>query len=107
MITIVVLLILAGVSIATLTGENGILTQANNARVQTNISYEKEQIELALIDLTMNNLDYLTEKGKSLLEKDINHKIISISEEYSLGGNIIELENGNKYLITNDRVEYI
>ena len=34
-ITIVVLLILAGVSIATLTGENGILTQASNAKKVT------------------------------------------------------------------------
>ena len=31
-ITIIVLLILAGVSIATLTGENGILTRANDAK---------------------------------------------------------------------------
>ena len=31
-ITIIVLLILAAVSIATLTGENGILTQAGNAK---------------------------------------------------------------------------
>ena len=31
-ITIIVLLILAGVSIAMLTGENGILTQAQNAK---------------------------------------------------------------------------
>ena len=34
-ITIIVLLILAGVSIATLTGENGILTRANDAKVET------------------------------------------------------------------------
>lgn len=34
-ITIIVLLILAGVSIATLTGENGILNQANNAKNKT------------------------------------------------------------------------
>ena len=33
-ITIIVLLILAGVTIATLTGENGILTQANNAKTR-------------------------------------------------------------------------
>ena len=31
-ITIIVLLILAGVTIATLTGENGILTKAQNAK---------------------------------------------------------------------------
>ena len=34
-ITIIVLLILAGVSIATLTGENGILSKANDAKVET------------------------------------------------------------------------
>ena len=34
-ITIIVLLILAGVSTAMLTGENGILTQANNAKQAT------------------------------------------------------------------------
>ena len=34
-ITIIVLLILAGVSIAMLTGQNGILTQAQNAKTTT------------------------------------------------------------------------
>ena len=46
-ITIIVLLILAGVSIAMLTGENGILTQAQNAKKETSIAEEKEQIALA------------------------------------------------------------
>ena len=46
-ITIIVLLILAGVSIAMLTGQNGILTQAQNASKQTEIAEEKEQIALA------------------------------------------------------------
>ena len=46
-ITIIVLLILAGVSIAMLTGQNGILTQAQNASEQTEIGAEKEAISLA------------------------------------------------------------
>ena len=46
-ITIIVLLILAAVSIATLTGENGILTRANDAKEQTEIAEEKEAINLA------------------------------------------------------------
>ena len=45
-ITIIVLLILAGVSIATLTGENGILTRANDAKEQTEIASVKEQAQL-------------------------------------------------------------
>ena len=46
-ITIIVLLILAGVSIATLTGENGILTRANDAKTQTDKAGEREKVELA------------------------------------------------------------
>ena len=46
-ITIIVLLILAGVSIATLTGNNGILSQAQKASEETKIAEEKEQIGLA------------------------------------------------------------
>lgn len=45
-ITIIVLLILAAVSIATLTGENGILTQATGAKKQTEIAEAKEQAQL-------------------------------------------------------------
>ena len=46
-ITIIVLLILAGVSIAMLTGENGILTQANNAKVEQSHGAVREGIALA------------------------------------------------------------
>ena len=45
-ITIIVLLILAAVSIAMLTGQNGILTQAQRASEQTDIGKEKEDIAL-------------------------------------------------------------
>ena len=46
-ITIIVLLILAGVSIAMLTGDNGIITQAQNAKEETEESKEKEIKDLA------------------------------------------------------------
>ena len=46
-ITIIVLLILAAVSIATLTGENGILTRAQDAKEETEVAEEKEAIQLA------------------------------------------------------------
>jgi len=49
-ITIIVLLILAGVSIATLTGENGILTQANNAKVKTQEAEADEIFKLIAIE---------------------------------------------------------
>ena len=45
-LNIIVLLILAGVSIATLTGENGILTQAQNAKKETEDAAIDEQNKL-------------------------------------------------------------
>ena len=48
-ITIIVLLILAGVSIAMLTGQNGILTQANNAKTSTANKSAEEKVKLAVM----------------------------------------------------------
>jgi biopolymer transport protein ExbD len=45
-ITIIVLLILAGVTIATLTGQNGILTNATKSKEETQKKNLKEQVEL-------------------------------------------------------------
>ncbi len=65
-ITIIVLLILAGVTIATLTGENGILTQAQNAKTQTGIGEEKEAIALAY------NGAKLEKQGGNITAEDLN-----------------------------------
>ena len=48
-ITIIVLLILAGVSIAMLTGENGILNQANKAKTETEYKGAEEKVKLAIM----------------------------------------------------------
>ena len=45
-ITIVVLLILAGISIAAITGDNGIITKSDEAKIETEISQYKEQLEV-------------------------------------------------------------
>ena len=45
-ITIIVLLILAGVTIATLTGDNGLLTKAGDARNTSEKAGEKERIQM-------------------------------------------------------------
>ena len=61
-ITIIVLLILAGVSIAMLTGNNGILTQAKLAKENTALAKEDEENKLA------KNNEYINEQtGKSLI----------------------------------------
>lgn len=56
-ITIIVLLILAGVSIAMLTGDNGILNQAINSKEETIIAEQKEQISLAYNSAKVKNVN--------------------------------------------------
>ena len=46
-ITIIVLLILAGVTIATLTGDNGILTKASQTKEQNILGQEKDEMSIA------------------------------------------------------------
>ena len=53
-ITIIVLLILAGVSIATLLGENGILSQAQRAKEETKTATVEEQRKLAISEAVAN-----------------------------------------------------
>lgn len=53
-ITIIVLLILAGVSIAMLTGDNGILTQANSAKVTTIEGDVDEQVRMGVAAIRLS-----------------------------------------------------
>ena len=54
-ITIIVLLILAGVTIGAITGENGIIKNALEAREQTEIAEEKEAIGIAYSTVMADN----------------------------------------------------
>lgn len=95
-ITIIVLLILAGVTIATLTGENGILTRASDAKEQTEIAEVKERVQTDILGEQAGNNGELT-KGKfiDILNKyfkdvpteenfpeDITSLILKTKEEY-------------------------
>ena len=68
-ITIIVLLILAGVTISMLTGENGILKQATNAKNATDKSEFEEQVSLAVIAAKTNNTGSI---NTSDLETELN-----------------------------------
>lgn len=72
-ITISVLLILAGVSIAMLTGENGILTQAQTSKEKTDQAEDMEKIKLAVSEAQIgeNNYQKLNENN---LQKALNNQ---------------------------------
>ena len=66
-ITIIVLLILAGVSIAMLTGQNGILTQAQNAKATTEKAEVKERAQTDIVGVQTETES--TEISKTALKR--------------------------------------
>ena len=96
-ITIVVLLILAGVSIAMLTGENGILTQAQNAKTATESSAEQEKIKIAVSGSRNNDGILSFEKLKEEIENQAG-KVFgdSIPTTVEINNTLYRIdENGN------------
>ena len=107
-ITIIVLLILAAVSIATLTGENGILTRVADSKEETEIADEKEKVELsALASLAEDlggeiDIDKLrTELGKYF--QDGKYDVQEGVNEDGIEGYIVTITendpNGRKYFV--------
>ena len=96
-ITIIVLLILAGVTIATLTGDNGILTQAGNAKDKTTEaeSIERVQVEVAgsygidgtidkeQLNKNLKNINGLIYNGNALSD---SNKIANLPATVTLNG---------------------
>ena len=115
-LTIIVLLILAGVSISMLTGDNGILTQAQRAKELTEASSEEEFVQLLIIGYNSNKKTY----GEQLKNVEFNtvENTTSIidSETGDTYGNgwfylkpedVDDYELKNSYIIDYDTGEYI
>ena len=64
-VTIVVLLILAGVSISMISGESGIINQATKAKMMTELSGYKEELEIYIEKKVLENTDF---NEKSLIQ---------------------------------------
>ena len=78
-ITIIVLLILAGVTIAALSGDNGILKRGSEAKVQTNVQNAKDLINLGVQECMTNyyNGKYVTNDTEVNSAASIGAYIIS------------------------------
>ena len=102
-VTIIVLLILAGVSILMLTGQNGILNRAKEAKEQTQKANSKEKLGLILTDLQMDAYKKGSEIkiGEELAEEIKTKTDDGVSSaEYDgsriiVGLNITDAESGN------------
>ena len=71
-VTIIVLLILAGISISMLTGNNGILKRAENVKDETIVGKEKEEIALTYNSLVMDDVTQETKITDKRFEDEIN-----------------------------------
>ena len=100
-ITIIILLILAGIAIASLTGDNGLFARARQAREETEISQEKEQINLALINTRFNTSEY--GNTDSITAVDLNNEFeISEIDAVAVDENQrvkITFGNGRRYIV--------
>lgn len=78
-VTIVVLLILSGISISILTGNNGLLNQASSSKKETEISGIKEKIALTLQSLEIQHLGNSKEIAAEELQKELgnNYSVVS------------------------------
>ena len=97
-ITIIVLIILAGVAISMLSGDNGILNQAASAKQQTEEQSELEQVKLAAT-ASMINENHKVDKEQ--LDKELaNYGLPAAGGDetsgYTLAG------NKNNYIIASD-----
>ena len=95
-ITIIVLIILASVSIAMLTGDNGILKKAITAKEKTIEAEDEEKINLAILAARDNNGDFNRELLKEELEK------YGLTGEDGENGTTTVTANGKKYTIDSE-----
>ena len=110
-ITIVVLLILAGVSIATLTGENGMIAKANQAKEASKKAELRERIQLAVIASRANTTG---EIDKEVLHDelakiegigDLPDKDANFPWEVTAGGYTIKITEDGDVNIQGDATE--
>lgn len=115
-ITIIVLLILSGVTIATLTGENGILSKASTAKEETKKAEYEEALKLIgnglRADKIINNWDnktYLEELEKEIKKSDLfeNGVNTELKEDENSTKIVVTTNDGYVFWVTEDNVEYI
>ena len=79
-ITIIILLILAGISIATLTGKNGVLNKVKEAKEATEINNDKGPIELTRTELKLQNENYVSPTIHQMKEALIKKELVTQTE---------------------------
>lgn len=103
-ISIIMLLILAGITIAALSGDNGILTRAKEAKEKTELSQKQERLELASLEDLINeseddtSVEKVSDKNPGVLEQDtLNSNVYIINSIEDLIFFAYDVRNNNTY----------
>ena len=102
-VTIVILLILAGITIGALTGENGLIKQSQNAKTQTEIAEEKEVLDTATVKAMAK--DRYVNLQKENLNNELNKSVGEgkyTSKETSEGIEVTFTNSNRGYLVDSD-----
>lgn len=99
-ITIIVLLILAGITITFTLGDNGILQKSAKAKEEYTKAQLKEEIELAIVDIQAEELD-------KTLDKDTIINTLPVKLEITIDDNMSGEYKGYDYYIDDNYVVHI
>ena len=99
-VTIVVSLILAGVSMAALSGENGIISSAFNAKENTRGAQAKEQVEMAVLENDKRKIKKQTLKTREEVIDKLHEDGLLKDDE------VEELESKNIIKIGNIEIDF-
>ena len=94
-ITIIVLLILAGVSIAMLTGDNGILKRANDSKISTVEGQVRDAVALAVSDY---RVEEYTNSNPTITANDIKEEVQkTMGDKYTV---TVDVDNAQQFTVT-------
>ena len=101
LITIIVLLILAGVTIAALTGDNGIITRANQAKEETEKAGAKEKVQMEVAGSFDEHGKFDMDKLKENLKNNLGLQESDIKD--NADGSITVKIDGNEIEVDKDK----
>ena len=107
-VTIIILLILAGVTIATITGENGILTRARIAEEESKRQSALEELKVKVLEVQTDKKGNATLKDfvKYLEDDESSIYTVSLTKTSSINGSVPDLTSVEEIYVTYENFEF-
>ena len=110
-VTIIVLIILASITISTLTGNNSIINMVLDAREKTEIANEKEQLEISAAQaMGKNKYGEVKKRGlQKALDRNVGENVTIVSDEEGITDLYVQFTESKRiYIVTCDgKITYI